>query len=989
MRATRLSLLLCLLGLGLCTPGASAAGREPFFPKAGSHNYDVSDYRVRLAYEPQQGGRVRATVRISAIALRKLEGFFLLDYLGPRVTRVELDGRAARFEREGAKLGIYFPEQVIPKGQAFTATVSYRGVPPKVTDPDGSEEGWYRTDDGVIAVGEPQGTAAWIPCNNIPTDKASFEFEVTVPAGLRAVANGRQGPVVRSDGRATYSWVEPGPMSTYLALLNIGRGQIVKSRVGKLPAWTLIDPRLERSREPLAELPGIVRFLSGLYGDYPFETAGSVVDYAPTLGYALETQSRPIYAFAPDLTTVVHETAHQWFGDSVGLQRWPNIWLNEGFATWSEWYYAERHGGRSAQAIFARLYRVPASNTDFWNPPSARPGSPKHLFGPSVYVRGGMALQALRQKIGTKTMLQLLRRWATSHRHGSANIGEFKALAEQLSGRDLEPLFQRWLYQRGKPVAAGAKAGAARVERPANIDVGRPGIGTSPNGLASILAPVSYPIEMAGRVAKTRVSLVEGAHERVIRTWLLHERLSAGEVRRPDKRSSFTFVHKVGLDADLSRRLRQGAWVQVIAGAGLDVDEDGKPERRWAIASTARPPTRAHGKPLCSSLPHLRLKRGARVSLPLPVCDRKLSWRAIDKSSQGSAQVRRDRLIYTAPQGFRGTDEIELAASGFRLNTRATIGAPSGLVVRALGDSVTAGFGYFSSGRQMAFEELLDCRPAAREFNDACSSNSLNEESAEGPVSYAPDYGLANKISWAAQWADEYGVTNFKNFAISGSEPANWAPKGEFHSLTEKIESEDPDYVLLTLGANPLLSNVLFGLRNMECAVESELPEFEACVREEFAKVGLRQNLRSVYSDLVAHTQATIFLMQYHLSVPWSALAYSSTEIAAMGKLLNLEIASTAAEVGSSRLRVVTPPHFNVGVDISPVYPSRHTCRLYPVDGPSVQSEGTQDELESHVFSFCSGPAGGGEPWVINGDTGIHPSAAGYEQMASQVPAPG
>jgi lysophospholipase L1-like esterase len=534
---------------------------------------------------------------------------------------------------------------------------------------------------------------------------------------------------------------------------------------------------------------------------------------------------------------------------------------------------------------------------------------------------------------------------------------------------------------------APAAIAQAKVAPPLGVDVGRPGIGTSGDGLASILVPVSYPVQMAGRVVKTRISLVDG-RERMIRSWVLHERLSGGEVRRPDRRRSFTFVHKVGLDAGLSWQLRQGAWVQVFANATLDADEDGKPELRSVEASTARPPTGARRKLLCSSLPHLRLKRGARVSLPLPVCTRKMRWRAIDKSSRGSVRVRGGRLIYTAPKRFRGSDQIELAAKGLHLHTRATVGAPSGLVVRALGDSVTAGFGYFASGKKMVFDELLDCRPAAKEFNDACSSNSLNEETREGTVEYASDYGLSNKISWAAQWADEYGITNYKNFAISGSEPKNWAPEGEFHSLTEKIEAEDPDYILLTLGANPLLSNVLFGLRNMECAVESDLPEFEACVGEEFAKVELRKQLRSVYSDLVSHTQATIFLMQYHLSIPWSALAYSSTEIATMGKLLNLEIASTAAEVGSSRLRVVTPPHFNVGIDISPVYPSRYTCRLYPVDGPSVQSTGTQDELESHALSFCSGPAGGGEPWVINGDTGIHPSAAGYTQMASQVPAP-
>jgi lysophospholipase L1-like esterase len=533
----------------------------------------------------------------------------------------------------------------------------------------------------------------------------------------------------------------------------------------------------------------------------------------------------------------------------------------------------------------------------------------------------------------------------------------------------------------------------AKVERRAEAWVGQPAVGASANGLASILAPVRYPIQLAGRVVETRIALVDG-RERKIRSWVLHERLGTGSaIRSPERRRSFTFVHRVGLNAGLSRRLRQGAWIRVAASGNLDVDEDGRPELRTGEIATRRP-TSANRNPVCSSLPHLRLKRGARVSLPLPVCDQAIGWRAVDRTSRGSARVRHGRLIYTAPQGFRGSDEVQLVPKGLRadtrvtINTQVTVGAPSGLVVRALGDSVTAGFGYFASGKQMPFEDLLDCRPAAAKFNDACSSNSLNEQSKEGPVEYAPDYGLANGVSWAAQWASEYGVTNYKNYAISGSEPKNWAPGGEFHSMLEKIESEDPDYVLLTLGANPLLSNVLFGLRNMECAVESELPEFEACVRQEFAKVGLRQNLRSVYADLLANTQATIFVMRYHLSIPWSAIAYSSTEIALMGGLLNQEIASVAAELGNSRLQVITPPHFNVGVDVSPVYPSRYTCRLYPVDGPSVQSTGTQDELESHVLSFCSGPAGGGEPWVINGDTGIHPSAAGYAQMASQVPAP-
>ena len=241
-------------------------------------------------------------------------------------------------------------------------------------------------------------------------------------------------------------------MSTYLALVDIGRGRLTRSEIAGSPSWTLLDPRLAKgSRQVLSRLPEIVRFESGLFGDYPFEAAGSAVDFAPEVGYALENQTRPFYPYVPDLTTVVHETAHQWFGDSVGLTRWPEIWLNEGFATWTEWYYAERHGGRSAHAILNRLYRVPASNEKFWDPPSAHPGTAKNLFGPSVYIRGAMALEALRLKIGTKPMLRLLRTWAAEHRYGNGTIKEFIALVEQISDRNLDPFFQRWLYRRGKP----------------------------------------------------------------------------------------------------------------------------------------------------------------------------------------------------------------------------------------------------------------------------------------------------------------------------------------------------------------------------------------------------------------------------------------------------------------------------------------------------------------------------------------------------------
>jgi aminopeptidase N len=440
---------LALLGGAIATAaGAPVEPREPFFPRSGNRGYNVIHYDVTLGYQPRSG-QLNARDVVEARATTGLRRFSL-DLDGLKVTSVGVDGEPAEFSRGRGKVKIV-PATPIAKGAAFTVDLRYQGQPRRVTDPDDSTEGWYRTEDGAVGVGEPVGTAAWLACNNAPRDKASFDIQITVPAGLEAVSNGRLVARKNVDGRESFSWSEPAPMASYLALVDIGKGKLLRGHAGKLPTWTLIDPRLVKaSRAAIDSLPEIIRFESRIYGPYPFAAAGSVVDLA-NLGYALETQSRPIYAFVPDRTTVVHETAHQWFGDSVSLERWPNIWLNEGFATWTQWYFAEKHGGKTAQQVFVELYRRPASETGFWDPPSGHPGQAKNLFITSTYVRGAMTLQALRDKIGTHDLLRIMRTWATEHRYGHGDIEGFIALSNRISGQHLRGFFDRWLFQRGKP----------------------------------------------------------------------------------------------------------------------------------------------------------------------------------------------------------------------------------------------------------------------------------------------------------------------------------------------------------------------------------------------------------------------------------------------------------------------------------------------------------------------------------------------------------
>ncbi|CAL9482548.1 Aminopeptidase N [Streptomyces sp. enrichment culture] len=446
-----------VLGLAACgggvrgTPGGSGV-RDPYFPKAGNGGYDVTRYALDLAYDPGRR-RLTGTTVVSARATRDLSAFDL-DLMGLRVHEVTVDGEPARFNRAGQELTVR-PRQELPVGGTFEVTVRYAGRPETVTDPDGSREGWLPTADGALALGQPVGSAAWFPGNHHPSDKASYTITVTVPRGLTAVSNGELvREQVRGD-RTTYVWRCAEPMASYLATVAIGRYDISRTRTTDgLPVYTAVDPVVAAaSRSVLARLPEVMAWAEKRFGPYPFSSTGAIVERDGDAGYALETQNRPVFPGAPSVPLLVHELAHQWYGNSVSPRTWRDMWLNEGFATYAEWLWAEDHGGESAQHRFERLYaRGEALYPDLWAFPPARPDSAATISGTPVYQRGAMVLHKLRQRLGDDTFGALLRGWAAAHRHGNADTADFTAYVERLAPKaDLGDVWEVWLYGDGRP----------------------------------------------------------------------------------------------------------------------------------------------------------------------------------------------------------------------------------------------------------------------------------------------------------------------------------------------------------------------------------------------------------------------------------------------------------------------------------------------------------------------------------------------------------
>ncbi|MGN7798889.1 M1 family metallopeptidase [Leifsonia sp. 22587] len=426
-----------------------------YLPRSGTHDYSVLSYDLDLNYRVATN-RLDATAVIRGRATVELRAV-VLDLVHLKAKRVRLDGqKRVRFSQNATHLRV-LPGSPIPAGAEFTVEVAYDGSPAPRRTRWGSL-GWEELTDGAIVAAQPSGAPTWFPCNDRPSDKAAYRIRVTTEQAYTVVATGEPTSHSVGGGRGTWVFEREEPTATYLAAVQIGRYTLERRHTAGVEWAVAYPPAL--ARRVLHDFEPVGRMLESfqeLFGPYPFPSYTVVVTEDP-LEIPLESQAMATFGSTHadgrggSERLIAHELAHQWFGNSVGLASWHDIWLNEGFACYAEWLWSEASGGLSAathaRAHHARL-RIAPKDLLLGDP------GPDAMFDDRVYKRGACLLHALRNRIGDERFFGLLREWTRIHRFGTVTSADFEALAERVAEEPLGTFFDEWLRQTRLPSLSG------------------------------------------------------------------------------------------------------------------------------------------------------------------------------------------------------------------------------------------------------------------------------------------------------------------------------------------------------------------------------------------------------------------------------------------------------------------------------------------------------------------------------------------------------
>lgn len=417
---------------------------EPFYADFGNPEIDVLRYDLRLTWSP--GERSLTATATLDIRIARPTAVIPLDFDGGLVVdNVALGGNLVDATQRADDL-------IVPAGATLDAgtkvklSVRYHGNPQPADAPmvRAPSLGLFTSPDGAAwAIQEPYGAFTWFPANDIPSDEAHYDTAITVPRGWAGVSSGAFLGSSRNDnGTATYRWRTVHPVATYALAFAVGRYELHTDTMAdglRIRYWTTAEggaAALRRARRS----PALISWLEQRFGPYPFAYAG-VVDIPARQG--LETQTMITLNLGAPVEVLLHEYAHEWFGNSVTPRTWQDLWLSEGFATYVQMMYEVDKLGASAAEAVAHWRAVDGQLRAKHGPP----GHPKpgHFASRNVYYCAALMLHELRGELGDERFFDMMRAWAQQHSGSHQDRQSFTSWLNGYTGRDLTALVNRWL----------------------------------------------------------------------------------------------------------------------------------------------------------------------------------------------------------------------------------------------------------------------------------------------------------------------------------------------------------------------------------------------------------------------------------------------------------------------------------------------------------------------------------------------------------------
>ncbi|GAA2526172.1 M1 family metallopeptidase [Winogradskya humida] len=425
-------------------PGADHS-QDSYLPEHGNGGYRVEHYDLDLEYRITSN-RLGGKATITAVAGQALSRFSL-DLGRFRVQDVRVDGWPAKHLQRGHKLFIK-PQRPIDDGDTFRVDIRYSGTPLPISGRWG-DIGWDELTDGVLVASQPNGAPSWFPCDDQPAAKATYRVALTVASAYAVLVTGDLVSKWRGAGATSWVFERREPTSPYLMSVQIGRYEMMElAAPGPIRQRAAIPPRLRAgATHDLGRHGEIMATLQRYFGPYPFKEYVLVVA-DDELDDPIEAQGMAIFGAnhidgkRTHERLVVHELAHQWFGNSLTVADWRHIWLNEGFATYAEWLWSEVSGGLPADTLAAQWHGYLAVSAAGIR--VADPGVDA-MFDPAVYKRGALTLHALRKKVGAGSFFPMVRAWVAGHQHATVTSEDFRAHAQRFSREPLDGLFKEWL----------------------------------------------------------------------------------------------------------------------------------------------------------------------------------------------------------------------------------------------------------------------------------------------------------------------------------------------------------------------------------------------------------------------------------------------------------------------------------------------------------------------------------------------------------------